>query len=70
MTTPSQITEATDGSANQSKSDRGPANWMPPNADYGCMYAARFVDVLTTYQLTINAADHTALSAQLAGCTA
>jgi hypothetical protein len=43
---------------------------MPPNADYGCMYAARFVDVLTTYQLTINAADHTALSAQLAGCTA
>ena len=62
--------QATDGSANQSKSDRGPANWMPPNADYGCMYAARFVDVLTTYQLTINAADHTALSAQLAGCTA
>ncbi len=62
--------QATDGSANQSKSDRGPANWMPPNADYGCMYAARFVDVLTTYQLTINAADHTALSAQLASCTA
>lgn len=62
--------QATDGSANQSKSDRGPSEWMPPNPDYGCTYAARFVDVLATYQLTVNPADYSALHAQLTSCTA
>ena len=58
------------GSTNQSKSDRGPSEWMPPNADYGCAYAARFVDVLTAYQLTVNPADYSTLRAQLASCAA
>jgi hypothetical protein len=62
--------QATDGSTNQSKSDRGPSEWMPPNADYGCAYAARFVDVLTAYQLTVNPADYSTLRAQLASCAA
>ncbi|MEZ0142102.1 HNH endonuclease family protein [Microbacterium sp. NRRL B-14842] len=62
--------QATDGSANQSKSDRGPAEWMPPAADYGCVYASRFVDVLAAYQLTVNPADYTALRAQLTSCAA
>lgn len=62
--------QATDGRTNQSKSDRGPSEWMPPNGDYGCAYAARFVDVLAAYQLTVNPADYSALHAQLASCTA
>ena len=30
--------QAADGSANQSKSDKGPADWMPPNTAYRCTY--------------------------------
>lgn len=62
--------QAADGTANQSKSDKGPADWMPPNTTYRCTYAERFVSILTTYQLTIDPADYTALQAQLASCTA
>lgn len=62
--------QATDGSANQSKSDRGPAEWMPPAVNYGCVYASRFVDVLAAYQLTVNPADYAALRAQLTSCAA
>ena len=61
--------QATDGTANQSKSDRGPAEWMPPSTAYHCTYAARFVGVLTTYQLTVDQADYAALQAQLSSCT-
>lgn len=36
-----------DGPTNQSKSDSGP-EWLPPNADYRCTYAARLVLVAST----------------------
>lgn len=62
--------QAADGSANQSKSDKGPADWMPPNTAYRCTYTERFVEILSTYQLTVDPADYTALQAQLTSCTA
>ena len=62
--------QATDGSTNQAKWAYGPADWMPPNTAYRCTYAGRFVEILSTYQLTVDPADYTALQAQLTSCTA
>lgn len=61
---------AVDGSANQSKSDRGPAIWMPPSSAYHCSYAVRFVQVLDTYDLTIPGEDAAALQSTLSSCSA
>ncbi|MQA06533.1 MAG: DUF1524 domain-containing protein [Streptosporangiales bacterium] len=36
---------AVDGSANMSKSDSGPGEWMPDNRDYHCRYAADYLTV-------------------------
>ena len=60
---------AVDGPANQSKSDRGPALWMPPAAGYHCTYAIRFVQVLTTYDLSVPAEDAAALRSTLTSCS-
>ena len=62
--------QATDGPTNQSKSDRGPGDWMPPDTSYACTYAARFIEILATYQLTINTTDRSALATQLTSCSA
>ncbi|MGI9823371.1 HNH endonuclease family protein [Agromyces sp. Marseille-Q5079] len=59
---------AVDGPANQSKSDSGPAEWMPPAADYACTYVDRFADVLLSYGLTIAPEDYDAVLRVEAGC--
>lgn len=61
---------AVDGSANASKSDSGPSEWIPDAEASHCGYAARFVAVLDAYELTAPAADHNALGDLLAACTA
>ena len=61
--------QATDGSTNASKSDRGPSEWMPPDNSYDCEYSARFVEILATYDLTINTPDESALAAKLTSCS-
>lgn len=60
---------AVDGSANQSKSDRGPALWMPPASGYHCSYAIGFVQVLDSYDLTVPTEDATALRSTLTSCS-
>lgn len=60
--------QAVDGAANQAKSDKGPADWMPSNTGYRCTYAIRFVEVLATYNLTVDPADAHALQTQLGSC--
>jgi hypothetical protein len=60
---------AVDGPANQSKSDSGPALWMPPNSGYRCSYAIRFVQVLATYELTVPVDDANALHTTLTSCS-
>lgn len=60
---------AVDGPSNQSKSDSGPALWMPQNTAYHCTYAARFVQVLTAYSLRVPADDAAALRSTLQTCT-
>jgi hypothetical protein len=60
---------AVDGPTNASKSDQGPALWMPPLESYHCLYAERFVQVLDTYDLTVSPEDHAALQIELSSCT-
>lgn len=60
---------AVDGHSNQSKGDKGPSAWKPAQP-YQCLYAVRYLNSLTKYTLPITAADKTALTAMLAGCTA
>ncbi|MCT1515304.1 HNH endonuclease family protein [Dietzia cercidiphylli] len=51
---------ATSASVNQTKSDKGPAEWMP--AHDPCGYAGAYLTVATTYQLAITAADRDVLA--------
>ena len=59
---------AVDGPTNTAKSDKGPAEWMPPNPAFSCTYAARFVTVAAKYRLTVKPADSKTLDVVLAGC--
>lgn len=42
-----------DGPTNQSKSDQGPAEWMPANKGFACAYAVRYISVTATYGLKL-----------------
>ncbi|MET4926970.1 HNH endonuclease family protein [Streptomyces sp. PSRA5] len=62
-----QLIAVTDN-VNQSKSDRDPAEWLPPRAAYHCMYARMWVDVKHAYNLTVDSAEKSALQGVLNGC--
>jgi hypothetical protein len=61
--------QAVDGPTNEAKSDQGPATWLPPAADYDCLYVTRFAYVLSTYELTIDDADRAAIDHTLGSCS-
>ncbi|NGO68716.1 HNH endonuclease family protein [Streptomyces boncukensis] len=48
---------ASDGPANASKGDAGPASWLPPNKRIRCAYAVRFAQVAQKYELPVTAPD-------------
>lgn len=48
---------AVDGKANNTKSDKGLDEWVPPNAAFDCAYAKRYLDVARTYGLAVTTAD-------------
>ncbi len=56
-----------DGPTNGSKSDSGPAAWLPPSKGIRCSYAVRFAQVSQKYDLPVTAADKQAMLAQCAG---
>ena len=58
---------ATTSSANQSKSDRGPAEWLPRQA-YRCAYAVQWVRVSTSYKLALTPPDKSSLATLLSRC--
>jgi hypothetical protein len=62
-----QLIAVTDN-VNQSKSDRDPAEWMPPSTSYACMYARMWVHVKRYYNLTVDTAEKSKLSTVLNGC--
>lgn len=55
-------------SVNRSKADRDPAEWMPPNRAVRCSYLVNWVRVKTTYNLTMNPAEHNAVKTALTAC--
>ena len=58
---------AVEGSANMSKGDSGPGEWMPANAAFRCDYVVSFVAVVADYELSIPDADRVAIRDVLAG---
>lgn len=59
---------AVSASSNRSKSDRDPAEWLPPLAAYRCTYADTWVRVKLAWNLSVDQAEYDALSGILAGC--
>jgi hypothetical protein len=58
---------ATTSSANQSKSDRGPAQWLP-RTQYRCAYAVQWIRVSTSYKLAVTPPDKSTLATLLSRC--
>jgi hypothetical protein len=56
-----------DGPSNGSKSDSGPASWLPPNKRIRCSYAVRVAQVSLKYALPVTAADKDTMLAQCGG---
>jgi hypothetical protein len=59
---------ATSADANNTKSDHGPGEWLPPNHGFWCAYAVRYIALAARYTLSISTADRTALSTALSTC--
>ncbi|MFF1252744.1 DUF1524 domain-containing protein [Pseudarthrobacter sp. NPDC058329] len=57
--------EAVTDEVNQTKSDRDPAEWMPSMAGTACAYATDWVLVKYRWQLSIDAAEHAALTSTM-----
>jgi hypothetical protein len=49
------------GPTNSAKRDSGPASWLPPNKSIRCSYAVRFAQVALKYELSVTAADKSAM---------
>ena len=52
---------------NQSKSDRDPAEWLPPRSAARCTYAIQWVQVKYRWRLTVNSAERSELKSILSG---
>lgn len=63
----SQLLAVTDN-VNQSKSDRDPAEWLPPKESFHCDYARMWIWVKDTYGLTADSAEKGALTEALGTC--
>lgn len=59
---------AVSASSNRSKGDSDPADWMPPEESIHCEYVAIWVDVKTTWELSVDEAEHAALEEIAADC--
>lgn len=60
--------ELVEASANRSKGDKGPGDWMPDNEDYTCEYSTKWVTTATKYGVSITKDDAKALEEGLATC--
>lgn len=60
---------AVDGSANESKGDDGPAEWLPPSeTGYLCTYVLKYTQIAQHWGLAVNGADREALVRTLTAC--
>ncbi|KUN05105.1 hypothetical protein AQI95_16515 [Streptomyces yokosukanensis] len=62
-----QLLAVTDN-VNQAKGDQDPATWIPSRSAYVCTYVRAWVQVKYYYNLSVDSAEKTALTKDLAGC--
>lgn len=60
---------AVDGPTNGSKSDSGPADWLPPVTSYHCAYVEHYIGVSAKYDLTISRRDAAKSREVLSACS-
>jgi hypothetical protein len=56
--------------ASRSRADKTPAQWLPPNPDYQCLYAATWLQVKKHWGLSLEDAETNAISKVLNDCEA
>ncbi|WP_026118516.1 HNH endonuclease family protein [Nocardiopsis salina] len=59
---------AVSASSNRAKGDADPADWMPPSEAVHCDYAASWIDVKHTWDLTVDPDEEQTLREILEGC--
>ncbi|EHK44595.1 uncharacterized protein TrAtP1_008352 [Trichoderma atroviride] len=59
---------AVSASSNRSKGDKSPDKWKPPLSSFYCTYAKSWIEVKSSYALTISSAEKTALDSMLDTC--
>ena len=59
---------AVSASANRSKSDRSPDQWLPPATASRCRYAIAWIDVTFQWTLTVTSTERARLQELLAAC--
>jgi 5-methylcytosine-specific restriction endonuclease McrA len=59
---------AVTASENRKKSDKGPAEYMPPSKEFHCSYSKVWISTAKKYSLSITAKDKTALQEGLKQC--
>ncbi|KAL7898203.1 hypothetical protein HDV63DRAFT_394445 [Trichoderma sp. SZMC 28014] len=59
---------AVSASSNRSKADKSPDKWKPPLSSFYCTYAKSWIEVKSSYALTISSAEKTALGSMLDTC--
>ncbi len=57
-----------EASLNRSKSDKGPDEWMPPNADYHCQYVEDWQTIKQRWGLDMPVREAEAVVAIKANC--
>ncbi len=59
---------AVDDSTNQSKGDKDPAEWLPPNEAFHCAYVVAWIEVKKAWQLSMDQAEADAIRTVLSNC--
>ncbi|KAH9005199.1 hypothetical protein EDB86DRAFT_1729539 [Lactarius hatsudake] len=59
---------AVSSSSNESKGDRDPAQWMPPDSSFHCIYVRAWITVKQFYGLTVDSAEKSALTTLINQC--
>lgn len=59
---------AVSASSNRSKGDKDPARWMPPSTGYWCTYLFDWIDVKYRWSLSVDPAEKSAITRDLADC--
>jgi hypothetical protein len=57
-------------SANESKSDYDPAQWLPPLASFRCQYVTWWVDIKLRWRLAVDSTERAVIKSILSGCPA